>query len=186
MVERLGVEPGQAMCRVEAERVADRAGVERAQLRLGPWAFGARVGGEPLGQRVGRGAQLAEPARAEVDRVEDQDVARDVRRRALEEVQLLVEPGDAAEFDLGGGSIRTWRADAATAAQWRRTSSVSTPGQATVMGRMRRLSSLLAVLAVGCGNDIADGPSPAPDPSTVALDFTPNAVHAPLYMAGTG
>ncbi len=51
------------------------------------------------------------------------------------------------------------------------------------MGRMRRLVVLLAVLAVGCGNDIADGPSPAPDPSTVALDFTPNAVHAPLYMA---
>ena len=45
------------------------------------------------------------------------------------------------------GSIRTWRADAATAAQWRRTSSVSTPRQATVMGRMRRLVVLLAVLA---------------------------------------
>ena len=81
------------------------------------------------------------------------------------------------------GSIRTWRADAATAAQWRRTSSVSTPRQATVMGRMRRLVVLLAVLVVGCGNDIADGPSPAPEPVTVALDFTPNPVHAPLYMA---
>ncbi len=51
------------------------------------------------------------------------------------------------------------------------------------MGRMRRLVVLLAVLAAGCGNDIADGPSPAPEPATVALDFTPNAVHAPLYMA---
>jgi NitT/TauT family transport system substrate-binding protein/putative hydroxymethylpyrimidine transport system substrate-binding protein len=51
------------------------------------------------------------------------------------------------------------------------------------MGRMRRLVALLAVLAVGCGNDIADGPSPAPAPVTVALDFTPNPVHAPLYMA---
>ena len=51
------------------------------------------------------------------------------------------------------------------------------------MSRMRRLVVLLAVLAVGCGNDIADGPSPAPAPATVALDFTPNAVHAPLYMA---
>jgi NitT/TauT family transport system substrate-binding protein/putative hydroxymethylpyrimidine transport system substrate-binding protein len=51
------------------------------------------------------------------------------------------------------------------------------------MSRMRRLVVLLAVLAIGCGNDVADGPSPAPEPATVALDFTPNAVHAPLYMA---
>jgi len=51
------------------------------------------------------------------------------------------------------------------------------------MGPMRRWVVLLAVLAVGCGNDIADGPSPAPEPVTVALDFTPNPVHAPLYMA---
>ena len=41
------------------------------------------------------------------------------------------------------------------------------------------------MLAAGCGNDIADGPSPVPAPATVALDFTPNAVHAPLYMAAT-
>jgi putative hydroxymethylpyrimidine transport system substrate-binding protein len=51
------------------------------------------------------------------------------------------------------------------------------------MGRMRRLVVLLAVLVAGCGTDVADGPSPAPEPATVALDFTPNAVHAPLYMA---
>jgi NitT/TauT family transport system substrate-binding protein/putative hydroxymethylpyrimidine transport system substrate-binding protein len=51
------------------------------------------------------------------------------------------------------------------------------------MGRMRRLVVLLAVLAAGCGDDIADRPSPAPAPSTVVLDFAPNAVHAPLYMA---
>ncbi len=50
------------------------------------------------------------------------------------------------------------------------------------MGRMRRLVVLLAVLAVGCGNDIADEPSPAPEPVTIALDFTPNPIHAPLYM----
>jgi NitT/TauT family transport system substrate-binding protein/putative hydroxymethylpyrimidine transport system substrate-binding protein len=55
------------------------------------------------------------------------------------------------------------------------------------MGRMRRLVVLLAVLAVGCGTDVADAPSPAPEPVTVALDFTPNAVHAPIYMApGSG
>ena len=68
-----------------------------------PRAFGARVRGEPLGQRVGGGAQLLEPAGAEVDRVEDQHVARDVLRRALQEVQLRVEAGDAAELDLGVG-----------------------------------------------------------------------------------
>jgi NitT/TauT family transport system substrate-binding protein/putative hydroxymethylpyrimidine transport system substrate-binding protein len=48
---------------------------------------------------------------------------------------------------------------------------------------MRRLVLLLAALAVGCGNDVADRPSPAPEPVTVVLDFTPNPVHAPLYMA---
>ena len=51
------------------------------------------------------------------------------------------------------------------------------------MGRMRRLVVLLAVLAVGCGHDIADEPAPGPGTVTVALDFTPNPVHAPIYMA---
>ncbi|HEX6022715.1 MAG TPA: ABC transporter substrate-binding protein, partial [Solirubrobacter sp.] len=48
---------------------------------------------------------------------------------------------------------------------------------------MKRLVVLLALLAVACGDDAADRPSPAPKPVTVVLDFTPNPVHAPLYMA---
>jgi NitT/TauT family transport system substrate-binding protein/putative hydroxymethylpyrimidine transport system substrate-binding protein len=44
---------------------------------------------------------------------------------------------------------------------------------------MRRLALVvLAVLAAGCGS--SDGTRPA---LTLALDFTPNAVHAPLYAA---
>ena len=48
------------------------------------------------------------------------------------------------------------------------------------MGRMRRLVALAAVLALaGCGS------SPPSKPVTIALDFVPNAVHAPIYMAGS-
>ena len=44
------------------------------------------------------------------------------------------------------------------------------------------LATLAAVLALGCGDDEAEGPRRA----TVALDFTPNAVHAPIYAASRG
>src|SRR3954454_568355 len=76
-------------------------------------------------------------------------------------------------------SMATWRAPAAIAAHSWRTASVSTGGQATVMDRMRRLLLVALVVLAGCGggNDA---------PVTVALDFTPNAVHAPLFMAGDG
>src|SRR3954471_10341954 len=43
------------------------------------------------------------------------------------------------------------------------------------------LGCLLLALAA-CGSS-SDSPSPSPRVS-IALDFTPNAVHAPLYMAG--
>jgi NitT/TauT family transport system substrate-binding protein/putative hydroxymethylpyrimidine transport system substrate-binding protein len=44
------------------------------------------------------------------------------------------------------------------------------------MGRMRRLVVLAAVVALaGCGS--------SEQPVTIALDFVPNAVHAPIYMA---
>src|SRR3954468_9953639 len=47
------------------------------------------------------------------------------------------------------------------------------------MGRMRRLVALAAVLALaGCG--WSQAPS---KPVTIALDFVPNPVHAPIYMA---
>jgi putative hydroxymethylpyrimidine transport system substrate-binding protein len=58
------------------------------------------------------------------------------------------------------------------------------------MGRMRRLVALVAVLALaGCGGSSSNDeshshPVPPVPPATIALDFTPNAVHAPIYMAG--
>src|SRR4051812_19783153 len=81
-------------------------------------------------------------------------------------------------------AMLTWRAVAATPAQCRRTRSVNTPGQATVTGRMHRVVLVFLVLALAaCGS--TDGPSAeATHPVSIALDFTPNAVHAPLYMAG--
>jgi putative hydroxymethylpyrimidine transport system substrate-binding protein len=53
------------------------------------------------------------------------------------------------------------------------------------MGRMRRLALMVAVLAAvaGCGG-AEEEPLPAAKPVTVALDFVPNPVHAPIYMAG--
>jgi NitT/TauT family transport system substrate-binding protein/putative hydroxymethylpyrimidine transport system substrate-binding protein len=41
-------------------------------------------------------------------------------------------------------------------------------------------AALLAVLLGGCGSD---GAPRGPSPATLALDFTPNAVHAPIYAA---
>jgi putative hydroxymethylpyrimidine transport system substrate-binding protein len=56
------------------------------------------------------------------------------------------------------------------------------------MGRMRRLIAVAAVLALaGCGSSSYDShshPAPPVRPATIALDFVPNAVHAPIYMAG--
>jgi putative hydroxymethylpyrimidine transport system substrate-binding protein len=53
------------------------------------------------------------------------------------------------------------------------------------MGRMRRIalvSVLLALVVAGCGSD--EQPSAPSQPVTIALDFVPNPVHAPIYMAG--
>src|SRR3982750_1743919 len=71
----------------------------------------------------------------------------------------------------------TWRAAAATRAQWARTSSASIAGLR--YAAMRRLALLvLAGLLMGCAGSGGTRPR-----LTLALDFTPNAVHAPLYAA---
>jgi NitT/TauT family transport system substrate-binding protein/putative hydroxymethylpyrimidine transport system substrate-binding protein len=54
--------------------------------------------------------------------------------------------------------------------------------------RLALLAVLLVALA-GCGGDGGGGDAPAPaerERLVLALDFTPNAVHAPLYMAVAG
>ena len=50
---------------------------------------------------------------------------------------------------------------------------------------MFRLAALLALCVLaGCGGN--EAPARAPDRVTLALDFTPNAVHAPVYAAEDG
>lgn len=52
------------------------------------------------------------------------------------------------------------------------------------MKRAPGLLLLACALLAGCGGDGGDGGSPALAPEvTLALDFTPNAVHAPIYAA---
>ena len=149
----------------------------------------AGVGGEPLGQRVGGGVQLAEPARAEVDRVEDQDVAGDVRGRALEEVQRLVEPADPAGGDLGVGID----ADVARGGGHACAVEADAIGQHVRTGygdgpRCKRLvaASDAARAARRLRRSEPAAPPHAAEPVTIALDFVPNPVHAPIYMAGDG
>jgi NitT/TauT family transport system substrate-binding protein/putative hydroxymethylpyrimidine transport system substrate-binding protein len=48
--------------------------------------------------------------------------------------------------------------------------------------RLAGVLATVAVLGAGCGG----GGGPARDRITVALDFTPNAVHAPIYAAARG
>jgi NitT/TauT family transport system substrate-binding protein/putative hydroxymethylpyrimidine transport system substrate-binding protein len=51
------------------------------------------------------------------------------------------------------------------------------------MVRMKRLALLLTVLALaGCGSSSGTGSAP-PITVSIALDFVPNPVHAPIYMA---
>jgi putative hydroxymethylpyrimidine transport system substrate-binding protein len=49
---------------------------------------------------------------------------------------------------------------------------------------MHRIALLLTVLLVTACGSSAKSSSPKAPPVSIALDFTPNAVHAPLYMAG--
>ena len=44
----------------------------------------------------------------------------------------------------------------------------------------------VAALVAGCGEDEPSRPEPKAAPLTIALDFVPNAVHAPIYAARRG
>ena len=55
---------------------------------------------------------------------------------------------------------------------------VSARGRRSRIATPFLLASIAAALLAGCGDD-----PPAPAPVSVALDFTPNAVHAPIYEA---
>ena len=52
------------------------------------------------------------------------------------------------------------------------------------MGRMRRIALVFVVLALIVAAAAGLTPRPRAQPVTVALDFVPNPVHAPIYMAG--
>src|SRR5439155_11864682 len=87
--ERLRVQVHQLVTRVLPERGGHGGGVERAQLTRSPRAAAlTRVLGEATRKRVGRrlagDVQRREPAGAEVDRVNDEHVARDVPRWPVE------------------------------------------------------------------------------------------------------
>ncbi|MEA2626707.1 MAG: putative hydroxymethylpyrimidine transport system substrate-binding protein [Candidatus Binatota bacterium] len=51
---------------------------------------------------------------------------------------------------------------------------------------MKRLALLITLLAgfAGCGSSPTEPAKKPPKPVTIALDFVPNPVHAPIYMAG--
>jgi putative hydroxymethylpyrimidine transport system substrate-binding protein len=49
---------------------------------------------------------------------------------------------------------------------------------------MKRVALVFLVLALAACGSASPASSPSPPRATIALDFTPNAVHAPLYMAG--
>ena len=49
---------------------------------------------------------------------------------------------------------------------------------------MKRVALLFLVLALAACGSSSPSSTPSPPPATIALDFTPNAEHAPLYMAG--
>jgi NitT/TauT family transport system substrate-binding protein/putative hydroxymethylpyrimidine transport system substrate-binding protein len=53
---------------------------------------------------------------------------------------------------------------------------------------MKRLAPLLTLLVVlaGCGSSPSEPAKEAAKPVTIALDFVPNPVHAPIYMATGG
>jgi len=48
---------------------------------------------------------------------------------------------------------------------------------------MKRVALLFLVLALAACGSSSPSSTPSPPPATIALDFTPNAVHAPIYAA---
>ena len=136
VAQRLRVERHQLVIARLAERVGDLLGAHRAQLGGRPRAGGPEAVGERPGDREVAGdrvplmvdalAQRREPARAEVDRVERQEVRRDVRRasrRAGGARRPAAGAGPGSSAASASRSIVTERACAAIRAQDSRTSS---------------------------------------------------------------
>ena len=72
--------------------------------------------------------------------------------------KLALRPYDARQYNRGSGR----------------------PRLPAVRAPIATTAALLAVLLGGCGGD---GAHRGASPATLALDFTPNAVHAPIYAA---
>lgn len=174
VAQRVRVQVAKAVPRRKVQDVGDLVARHGSQLRRGPRRA---TRGEPRGQRVGVNVQLFEPTRAEVDRVQDQDVSDDLVARGVEAVQLGVQARGAAVVATGAG------VDGHEPGLSRHTGAVGADlfgehARRSVRAMRRILLPLAAALLSGCG-----GGSAVEDGLTLALDFTPNAVHAPLFVA---
>ena len=105
LAQRLREQGHQLVIGALAERVGDLLGAHRAQLRRRPRSMRAEAIGErprdgEVARRAAALAQRGKPSRAEVQRVERQEVRGDLARRAFEVVAQRVDRGRRAGFDV--------------------------------------------------------------------------------------